>query len=386
MTRRHPRSHSAIARALESAWAKGWATKPRLDARHIAGKGAPGPWRDRLEILCRSLNAEAGLNPIGLTSAYGQLRKLVKARLRLEALLRRNPAIGSRPLAPPVIIVGQMRSGTTRIHRLLALDSRFAANRLYEQFDPVPYRGPVDPRPWMARATQAGLAMLNNAISTIHPTSSNAVEEEFGFHAYSIWGAQFEGQWLIPSFARHVEEGDASDVYAEFATLLRVAAANRRLDPQRPWLLKAPQFTQELDALLGQFPEARLIVLDRDPASLVGSSASLVWNHVQLQSDSVTREAVGREWLRKTSLRKQRMVAALARHHRVPKVMLDYTEVSNDWRSAIDAIYAMLGLSLDSATLARMELFVTRSTSHKGHRYRIADFGLAEADISRAFA
>ena len=110
---------------LERAWATGWATRPALDAeailrsaeRHEGGTVSDGPWRARLELLCHSLRDEAGLNAVGWTSAYVQLVKLVRARIRAERLLAANPEIGTRSLAPPLIIVGQMRSGTTRIVR-----------------------------------------------------------------------------------------------------------------------------------------------------------------------------------------------------------------------------------------------------------------------------
>ncbi len=389
----NPPTPSRVSRLLDQAWSRGWATKPSLDPEHIVasayrrerGNAKEGPWQARLDLLCRSLRDEADLNAFGLTAAYVQLIKLVRARVRADRLLAEQPAIADRALASPVVIVGQMRSGTTRIHRLLACDRRFAVNRMFEQLDPVPYPQQFDPRLLAAAATSMGMRLGNPSLMAIHPSAPKAAEEDFGLHAFSIWGALFEGQWRVPGFARHVEQADPSDVYREFATLLRISSIHREIAPERPWLLKAPQFAQELDALLHQFPDARLIVLRRPNEQLVASGASLVWQHSRIQSDTVTREEVGHEWLRKTKLRSDRMEAALERSPDVPIVSLDYAEVSRDWRAPIGSIYDMLGWELGSETEARMARFIDRSTVHQGHRYALEDFGLDRTAVAAAF-
>ena len=53
----------------------------------------------------------------------------------------------------------------------------------------------------------------------MHPTGAMAVEEAFGLHSFSFYGAQIEAQWRVPGFARHCEAQDKRWVYAEFAQL-----------------------------------------------------------------------------------------------------------------------------------------------------------------------
>lgn len=284
-------------------------------------------------------------------------------------------------MASPVLIIGQMRSGTTRVHRLLAWDLHFEVNRLYDQLDPVPYSG-VDLRPVRAALASKFLKVIDPALASTHPVSSQEPEEDFGLQAFSIWGAQFEGQWRIPSFVRHVEGAEHSNAYAEFRRLLQIHKFARKSDPGRPWLLKAPQFAQELHAVLSAFPDARLVVLRRDPAEVVASSASLVWHHARLMSDSVTKEEVGSEWLRKTGLRSERMEEALRLHPHIPRVELDYTEVSNDWRGAMARVYEMLDRPLETRVEKKMARFMRYSVAHRGHRYRAVDFGLAEPRVA----
>jgi hypothetical protein len=384
-----PRAAGHLSRALEWAWRRGIATRPDLESKAIVAAAArrsgicpeDGSWHARLEILCRSLLSEAELNSFGHTVAFGQLVKLVAARARANRLLAKYPGVARFSVSRPVLVVGQMRSGTTRVHRLLACDPQFEVNRLYDQLDPVPYEG-IDLR--RARAVFASrlLKAIDPALASTHPVSSSQPEEDFGLQAFSIWGAQFEGQWRVPSFVRHLEGADPSDAYSEFRLLLQIHKFARKSDENRCWLLKAPQFAQDLDAVLSAFPDARLVVLRRDPAEVIASSASLVWHHARLMSDSVTPEEIGKEWLRKTRFRAERMENALRRHSNVERVELRYAEVSNDWRGSMAKVYAMLGRPLDNQVERKMARFVDRSVAHRNHRYRAADFGLIEPRVA----
>lgn len=383
-----------LSRSLEAAWNAGIASRPPLDANAIVAAPArregamptAGGWRTRLNILCASLEQEARLTALGRTIAFGQLVRLVAARVRAERVLAREPAIATRGVEAPVVIVGQMRSGTTRAHRLLACDPDFACTRLFETLDPVPHGCGLDRRVPAAAAAMGIVRLCNPALAAIHPVAPFAPEEEFGLHAFSLWGAQFEGQWHVPGFVAHCEAAGVAEVgavYGEFRQLLQIAGHSRGLDPAQPWLLKAPQFCHDLDALLGVFPDARVIRLNRAPAAVVASGASLVWNQMRIQSDHADRAAIGAEWLRKTALRQRALDASLAG---TAHLALDYDEVSRDWRAAMRRVYDFLGKELTPAVEARMARFVRRSTAHRGHHYALEAFGLDERMVRAALA
>src|SRR5690606_14159517 len=95
-----------------------------------------------------------------------------------------------------------------------------------------------------------------------HPTSATAVEEAYGLLSLSFYGAHFEAQWRVPGFTRWWEGEDRGAVYRDFRRFLQTLAW-RRGGPARPWVLKAPQLMEDLDALLAVFPDARLICLQR---------------------------------------------------------------------------------------------------------------------------
>ncbi|WP_158266555.1 sulfotransferase family protein [Allosphingosinicella deserti] len=378
-------SVSRLNRLLERAWARKILPEPPFEAALARWQAEGDPrWTAPLTVLVRSLEREADLNPLGRTLAYGQISRAVAARQRAERLWRTHPEILETRLRAPVVVLGQMRSGTTRIHRLLACDPRFRFTRFFETMAPIAPRS-FDTRRLAAAAGLRFLHSLNPDLQAVHPTSATAAEEEFGLFSLSFHGAQFEAQWRIPAFVRWWEEADRRPVYADFRRLMQTLAWSRPGDGG-PWLMKAPQFLEDLDLLLEQFPDARLICLDRDPAAVVGSSASLVWNQMKLQSDTADKAWIGGEWLRKTVRRAE--ASSLVRRARldVPQIEIGFDEVDRDWRAAMRRIYGFLGLALPSATEERMAGYLADAdrSGFRGHRYGLADFGL-DADEVRNF-
>lgn len=390
------RRHVFLNEALDGAWRRGLLPAPVLDPDRLvkaaqAGMGgltlAPGSWRVRLDVLVAALDSEAALNPLGLTIAWGQIVAALRNRLRLEALWARHPEVAEVPVPAPIIIMGQMRSGSTRMQRLLACDPQFAATRFFESFNPVPAWPwlPVDDR--MAR-TWLGLRaahLINPDFAHIHPTGTLQPDEEMGWQTLSIHGAAFEAQWRVPSFAALIEAADAGAAYAEFRRILQTAAWLRRDRAVRPWILKLPQFTQDAPAVLATFPDARVVCLDRPAEEVAASSASLVRNQMELQSDIVDPAWIGREWLRKTALRQRRLQTTLAGAPQ-RRVHVGFAAMNADWRGEIERVYDALGIPLTPHTLARMARFMAATPRRRlaRHAYALADFGLNEGEVRRA--
>ncbi|MCJ8191831.1 sulfotransferase family protein [Sphingomicrobium aestuariivivum] len=382
-----------IDRMLLNVWRSGMSPRPSLSpgalvdhAVKAEGRApAPGDWEERLAILTRSLAEEAQLSPLGRAIAFGQIVRKIRCRIRAEEQWERDPSILDRPVERPLVIVGQMRSGTTRLHRLLAQDPGFIHTRAYETMIPVPTGGRLETRPLTVTANLLFLRALNPLLAAVHPTGPFQAEEEFGFHAMSIFGAQFEGQWQVPAFARHCETCDRDAVYAEFRKTLQTIATVRGEPADKPWVLKAPQFTQDMDALHEALPDARYLFLRRDLAQVVGSSASLAFQQARVQSRHVDPHAVGAEWLRKTRLRHDRVDDFRARHPDIEALDVCFDEVGRDWRGQMRRIYAFLGRDLDTRVVNAMESFLGKSKAHHKHRYRLEDFGLTEERVRAAF-
>lgn len=380
---------AALNALLARSWSAGVFSTPSLDPGVLVDTAVRQTglddfgrdhWRPALEQLCASLDGEADLNPFGRTVAHGQVVAALKLRLRAHALWQRHPEILDIPLTAPIIVLGQMRSGTTRLQRLLACDPRLDHTRFFESSHPLPQRG---------RRLRAGLglkamAALNRDFAAIHPTGAGLPDEEIGLFAPGLISSQFEVQWRIPSYARWCEAADTRAAYAEFRALLQTLRWLRGQRGDRPWVLKVPQFTQDLPALLASFPDARLLCVERERAAVVGSAASLVLNQMQLQSDAADPHWIGREWLGKVVHREAVVARTLAGRPCVPRHSVDYARMDDDWLSEIEAVYDFLELPLTGPVIAAMIAFLdTSARNRRPHRYDLADFGLCPDTIAQ---
>ena len=351
-----------------------------------AAFGPDQNWHTPFEVLLQSIRDEADLNALGLTMAHGQIVLALRARIRAASLWHDYPGILERPIRTPIIIIGQMRSGTTRLHRLLACDERLAYTRMHESLIPVPLGtrpGGGDLRQMRASIGLAALRRLNPEIARIHPTGPSAPEEEFGLFSFSFGPAQFEAQWQVPAFTRWWETAEKTRLYREFKALLQTNGWFRGEAPDKPWILKAPQFVEDLPALLEVFPDARFIRLDRDLEQVVPSSASLVWNQMRVQSDRVDAGWIGQEWLRKTKRRRDSAERFFFEKPELPRLDIGFDAMNRDWRTEVARIYGFLDMELPSRLLAKMNRYLAGATSHVGHHYSLGQFGLEASDFHR---
>lgn len=397
--RDHPLARSPLAERanafLGKAWERGWLPPPVLDPEALWALAAKpygaraeaaehggrseddvADFRERLVRLIAAIAAEADLNPLGRTMAWGQLSRMVRNRLAFGALWRERPDLTATPLAPPIIIIGHMRSGTTRIHTLLTADPAFSHTRYCDAYHPVP--APLGINRIKAVLELAMLGALNPWMQSIHPMASGAVEEELAWLSAALHHSIYESQWHIPAYSAWSEARDPLPIYREFARILATDAAHRGI-AARPRVLKVPAFAEDLATLLALFPDARLVIAEREHAAVLKSAISLAANQMAMQSDSCCLDAITARWRHKISLREARMARALEGWQgRVAHACFD--ALNADWEGAIAAIYADLGLALTPEARAAMRRVMAASEAgrHHAHSAQLARFAAAE--------
>ena len=373
----------------------GLAAKPVLEmealldkARAFVGLSDFGdPWFERpLGVLLDAIKAEARLNEAGEWTAAKQIVKILVDRLWAEQWFERHPEILARPMPHPVIVVGPMRSGTTRMHRLLAADHRFTHMRSFETISPVPRPGFVHGGPDFRVTLAARIARLarlaNPRTLTIHPTGPMEAEEELGLLVNSFWSTKHDAMWWVPSYGRWCEAQDPTPAYLQMVRLLKLVGWSQQASSLRPWVLKTPQHMFDLPVLMKVFPDARLIFTHRDPLAVVGSAASLAWNQTIIYSDHADPHAIGEEWLRKTALQIERMRAARENIPADRQIDVHYEDMERDWRGTMARVYGFLGRELEPA-LPAMEAYQQRAAALKRrpHEYSLEEFGLSPARV-----
>jgi len=380
---------------LGKAWERGWLPPPVLDPEELwtiaakahgaraeaaehGGRSAQdvADFRERLARLIAALEAEADLNPLGRAMAWGQLARVVKNRLAFGALWLERPELLNTPLAPPIIVIGHMRSGTTRIHTLLAADPAHSHTRYCDAYHPVPARFGMNRV--KAAVELAMLGLLNPWMQSIHPMAPAKVEEELAWISAALHHSIYESQWHIPAYSAWSEARDPAPIYREFRRILQTDAAHRGI-AGKPRVMKVPAFSEDLATILALFPQARLVIAERDQAAVLKSAVSLAANQMAIQSDSCCLDAIAARWRHKIALRDGRMAEVLADWHG-PVARARFDALNDDWESAIARVYADLGLTLTPAAMATMRRFMAASESghHHAHAEQLARFAGAD--------
>ena len=96
------------------------------------------PFREGLRRLLDACADEADLSLFGYLGTRWDVTRLLSNLLRLRSEELRQPGIKNETIERPIFIAGLPRSGTTFLHRLLALDSSNRVPRVWEAIYPYP--------------------------------------------------------------------------------------------------------------------------------------------------------------------------------------------------------------------------------------------------------
>jgi hypothetical protein len=367
------------------------APQQRIDADAIlaAAREATGledlgadTWREGLDHLVAALNDEAQLNDIGLQIASGELMMYLTNRLRLVDWHRTHPQASREDVVPPVVIIGQGRTGTTILHDLLAQDPAHRVPLTWEVDRPLPppEAETYDDDPRIAEV-QAQLDMTELVIpnfKAMHPIGARLAQECVRITAHDFRSMIFPTQYRIPSYARWVlHEADMAPAYRWHRRFLEVLQWRHR----RPrWVLKSPGHVWCLPELLAEYPNALLVQTHRDPLRIVASLASLLATLRRLASDETSIAQGGAEFAdylldgldRSVTVREQGLVPA----ERI--VDVQFKDFLAEPLATVRTIYDRLGLELTAEAEGRMRAFLVANPQDKHglHRYTLADTGL----------
>ena len=243
----------------------------------IAGLIAKEPFRPRRALFLWSVF-------IGLTL----LSIFNLACLKLDELL--FPRIRDEKIEAPIFIVGNGRSGTTHIHRILSADGeRFSFFKTWELLLPsvlqhrfVDLLDAVDAKilgGWVRRRLRQGEDDALKDIRKLHDWQSTGSEED-DFVMFANWSS-VSLTWPFPYpelenlFWTDREPNTKRRRILEF-----YAAMVRRLIYSRGGgrihCCKSPQFTLKMRGLLEQFPDARFIIMLRHPYETIPSLLDLM--------------------------------------------------------------------------------------------------------------
>lgn len=365
-------------------------TAALADAAGPRNFGDPS-YRKGLEVLCESLNREAKLSPFGRDLLQHKLIELLVNRLRIEEYFKQHPEIEAEVIAPPVVIVGLPRTGTTLLQRVLSCDSDLYSMHWWESRYPVPFPGEdlKHPTERIERARGEVKIMVDAMpkLMAIHPMDADQADEEVMLMEHSFMSS-FNAYAHVPSYMDWLHGSDQTPAYNYLKRVLRFLQWQKRQRGivAKRWVLKAPHHLLRMAMLLREFPGAQVIQTHRDPVDTIPSIASFIDTLWRIYSNDVYPEAAGHEW---------NTLMARAFHHTMevriknPKPFFDVRFIDTVKKpfEVVKAIYAHTGMTLspqaDKAMQAWME--TNRRDTRAAHEYDPADFGLSIEQLKHDF-
>ena len=344
-------------------------------------------WREGLDRLLDSLRREARLSELGAAVVSDEVVGYLTSRLEVVAERTRHPEITEAPVEPPIVIIGQGRTGTTILYDLLAQDPATRVPLTWEVERPCPppetatYE--TDPRIEEVDARLAGIDLVLPGFRAMHPMGARLAQECVRITALEFRSFIFPTQYRVPSYARWLlDEADMAPAYQWHRTFLQHLQFRH---PARRWLVKSPGHIWHLGPLLAEYPNALLVQTHRDPLRNIASLGSLVPTLRSLASDDVSGPEASAEFAEYIVEGLDRSLEA-RRDGTVPAdraVDSQFSAFMADPFATVEAIYERLGLELTGDAERRMRAFLDRHPSdrHGGHRYTFAATGLDEAEL-----
>ncbi|HEX7406244.1 MAG TPA: sulfotransferase [Candidatus Binatia bacterium] len=312
------------------------------------------------------------------------------------------PGLRQVEVRTPVFIVGHARSGTTLMHRLMSKDGeRFSFFLLYELFLPsllqkkaIRFLAACDRRFLGARIEkniQAWEERKFAATQDMHATGLTAPEEDDFIHTFSC----ASGFWivLLPYM------GLLDFYYVD----QRPPQSRRRLmnfykecvkrqlylnGADKIHLSKNPTFSGRVESLIETFPDARIVVLMRNPYETIPSLLKLMQRSWQLRGwDGAQMNRSLRALADQSFHTYKYPLEVLARHPNTKQAIVDYRELVAQPKRTVEAVYAQLGFPMSSEFSQVLTAEEQRAKSHETtHTYSLDEFGLKSDEIHAALA
>lgn len=348
----------------------------------------PDDYRERLDVLLAAVDA-LPLTGAGKVMLHTQLTQHLKNRLLLEGLLRRHPGIRDIELAPPLIIAGLPRTGTTHLHNLLAASGLYRTLPYWESLEPFPLPAEVgvDPDPRRGRCDQA-IEFVDQAMPlfrAMHEMTTDHVHEEIQLLANDFSSMLFETLVDVPAWREHYLAHDQAPHYRHLRLQLQ---ALQFLDGGRRWLLKSPQHLEQLPTLATVFPGATVVLTHRDPARVTVSMATMLAYSRRMNLETVDASAIGRDW----SDRLDTMLTTLLKDRdHVPELATMDVRFADFMADELDIATRAIRLAGDVVTDEARDNMTDYLDTHVQGRngtidYRAGDVGLDLDELAERFA
>lgn len=341
-----------------------------------------------LTRLLAALAAEAKLSDDGAIAMRERILRVLCNRLRYLRDWRDHPEIAQEQIVRPVFLTGSGRTGSTKLHKLLAASGDFQWLPFWLGHNPALISGKRDeaddPRISAAREDIERFDAASPEARAIHAFSACEPEEEIQLMEFHLFAPYIFAFASVPSFAAWYAGEPSLPQYEALRDMLRYLQWQRSSGDPRPWVLKSPAHFGLEDVVMDVFPDARLVATHRHPVATIGSGASLITHYLRAYSAEIEL-AAGSISLTTFGAMSRRHVAVRDRL-RGPVFDASYRRVVGDVDRLLEEIYDFLGMQMSPEAVAAMRRWDQDNGQHKlgGHRYDLASFGITDDMVDDA--
>jgi hypothetical protein len=196
----------------------------------------------------------------------------------------------------------------------------------------------------------------------------------------------FESLAHVPAYSRWLATQSWTDAYERHRQNLQLIGLN---DQDKRWVLKNPSHLIALDALLEVYPDALVVMTQRDPVTSVASACSLSAEATEGHSTTFVGETLGRDQLGHLTRQWDAFWQAREKADESQFFDVDYRDFVQDPVGTVGAIYDAFGLTWSQDAQAAVRKLDEESRSgprRPAHQYDLADYGITEDEVRESFA
>lgn len=365
-----------------------WLHEAAARATGLSDFGNPD-YQTGLRVLLAAMDRDTAFSPTGREMTLTHLVSVLKARLHSEAGWAKNRAFASVAIRP-LVITGIPRSGTSALHKLLAVDPQFQGLQRWLARAPM-VRPPYAeweryPEFLACKEETESFNKESPEFASAHEEAAHVVDECMEVLQQGFVSNMFASRFPTPTYTEWLLRNSERSSYLRYVDVLRLIGL---ADQDKRWLLKNPGHTWHPDLLFEAFPDARVVQTHRDPAAAIPSLCSVLnmLHGVTVGRENARAERLGAVEVSKWRMAMERTMAFRARH---PERFfdVDFREFHADPLRVVGGIYRHFGLELTGPVEARMRQWLRDQPPAQkgGHRYSPETFGLTAQGIRSEFA
>jgi hypothetical protein len=338
-------------------------------------------FREGLERLVSSADAEARFNDVGRGAFDAQVAGFLAQRLQVEDWYRRHPEIDEQQITAPLIGLGLPRTGSTALSFLLAEDPAVRCIRNWEAMEPCPppetATEETDPRIARAEASMELREKVFPRMKIMLPSTARGPMECQTYMGMDFKSQLFQAFARIPSYVEWLNhEADLVPTYRYVKRILKLL--QWRCPPNR-WRLKNPSHSVFIEALNEVFPDARFWMTHRDIGAVLPSVCDVYDELSHAYTDDVDKHFIARQNTDWTELGLRRTIAFRdqgGQDHRFFDI--HFAPFQKDPFPTLERLYAWLGEELTDETVARMRAWRASAPreKHGAHTYDLEGFAI----------